>query len=160
MMERKLCSRSFSLVRDIDEAGPEMCFMEAEAYNANQDPELDRTIVEVNEEINSAIDRQVKNSSDSSNNVIMSTSQFPDFMSAVMKGLDDLNARMRLENTKLSESMKAATDEMSIKIEFANRNLSNSLTEKFREENTSLKKEFSTKLKSEILNLTGHEPAS
>jgi hypothetical protein len=51
--ERKLRSRSFSLIRDVDEAGPETSFMETEANNASQETKLDRTIVEVNEEENS-----------------------------------------------------------------------------------------------------------
>jgi hypothetical protein len=49
-------------------------------------------------------------------------------MSTVMKQFDDLKARMRSENTKLSGSIKAVFDEMSIKIEIANKNLSDSLT--------------------------------
>ena len=123
MTERKLRSKSFSLVRDVDEAGPETCFMEAGANNTSQETEMDRTIVEVNEEIKSVNDRQVKDTSDSSNNV-MSASQFQESMGTVMKGFDGLNVRMRSENTKLSESIKAATDEMSIKIEISNKNLS------------------------------------
>jgi hypothetical protein len=38
-----------------------------------------------------------------------------------MKEFDDIKARMRSENTKLSESTKAVVDEMSIKIEIANK---------------------------------------
>jgi len=45
MTERKLRSRSLSLVRDIDEAGPETSLMEAEVNNASQETELDRTTV-------------------------------------------------------------------------------------------------------------------
>jgi transcriptional regulator of met regulon len=150
MMERKLHSRSFSLVRDVDAAGLVTSFMRAEANNASQETELDRTIVELNEEVNSVNDRQVNSHSDSSNNVIMSESQFHKFMSTVMKEFDDLKARMRSEKTKLSESIKAVTDEMSIKIEIANKNLSYSLTKQIREEHASHKKEFSSKLKSEI----------
>jgi polyhydroxyalkanoate synthesis regulator phasin len=58
------------------------------------------------------------------------------------------------ENTKLAESLKAVADEMSTKIKITNKNLSDSLTKEFRQENGSLKKKFSSKLKSEILNLT------
>jgi hypothetical protein len=58
----------------------------------------------------------VRGHSDSSNNVVMSESQFHEFMSTVMKECDDLKARMRSENTKLSEGIKAITDEMSTKI--------------------------------------------
>jgi len=43
---------------------------------------------------------------------------------------------------------------MSIKIEITKNNLSESLTKQFREENGNLKKECSSKLKSEILKLT------
>jgi hypothetical protein len=53
------------------------------AYNASRETELDKTIVEVNEEMNSVIDRQVKSHSDSSNNV-MSASQFLGFMSVII----------------------------------------------------------------------------
>jgi hypothetical protein len=154
MTERTLHSTSFSLVRDVDEGGQETSFMETEANNASQETELDRTTVEVNERVNSVTDRQVRGHSDSSNNVVISASQFHEFMSTVMKEFDDLKARMKSENTELAESIKAGSDEMSIKIEIANRNLSDSLTKQFREKNESLKKEFSSKLRSEILNLT------
>jgi len=150
MTERKLRSRSYYLVRDIDEACQETFFMEAEANNASHETELDGTIVELNEEVNNVTDRQMKGHSDSSNNVVMSANQFHEFMSTVMKEFD---ARMGSENTKLAESIKAVADEMSTKIEVANQNLSESLTKEFREENKSLKKEFSSKLKAEILNL-------
>jgi hypothetical protein len=53
---------------------------------------------------------------------------------------------MRSEKTKLSESMKAVTDEMSIEIEIANKNLLGSLTKQIREEHASRKKEFPSKL--------------
>jgi len=127
--------------------------MEAEENNARQETELDGAIVELNEGVNSVTDRQVKGHSDPSNNVVMSANQFHDFMSTVMKEFDDLKARMRSENTKLAESIKAVADEMSTKTEIANKNLSDSLTKQFREEIDSLKKEFSSKLKSEILNV-------
>ena len=140
-------------MRDVDEAGQERSFMETEANNASQETELDRTIVEVNEDINSVTDRQVRAHSDSSNNVVMSASQFHEFISTVRKKFDDLKARMKSENTELAESIKSVSDEMSIKMEIANKNLSDSLIKQFREENESLKKEFSSKLKSEILNL-------
>ena len=154
MTERKLRSRSFSLVRDVDELCQETVFMEGEANNISQETELDGAIVELNGEVNSVTDRQVGGHSDSSNNVVISANQFHEFMSTVLKEFDDLKARMRSENTKLAESIKAVADEMSNKIEIANKNLSDSLTKQFREENDSLKKEFSSKLKSEISNLT------
>jgi hypothetical protein len=66
--------------------------MEAKAYNASQETELDRTIVELNKEMNIVIDRQVKNPFDASDYVIMAASQFREFMN-VMEGFDDLNAR-------------------------------------------------------------------
>ena len=128
--------------------------MEAEANNASQETEIDGTIVELNEEVNSVTDREVKSHSDSSNYVIMSASQFHKFMSTVMKEFDDLKVRMRSENTKLSESIKAVADEMSFKIEIANKNLSESVIKQFRGEIESLKKELSSKHKSEILDLT------
>jgi len=43
----------------------------------------------------------------------MPASQFHEFMSTVMKEFDYLNSRIGSENTKLSESIKAVTDEMS-----------------------------------------------
>jgi len=59
MTERTLRSRSFSLVREIDEAGQETSFVETDANNANQETELDRTIVEMNEDINTVTDGQI-----------------------------------------------------------------------------------------------------
>jgi hypothetical protein len=138
MMERKLRSRSFSLVRDV-ETCQETFFLEAKANNASQETEIDGAIVELNEEVNSVTDRQVKGHSDSSNTVAMSANQFHEFMSTVMKEFDDLKMRMRSENTKLAGSIKAVADEMSTKIEIANKNLSDSLTKQFIEENDSIK---------------------
>jgi len=74
----------------------------------------------------------------------MSASQFHEFLNTVMKEFDDLKVRMRSENGKLSESIKAVTDEISINIEIASKNLSDRVTKQFREENASLKKEFLT----------------
>jgi len=153
MMERKLWNRTFSLVRDVDEACQETFSMEAKVNDASHETELDGAIVELNEEVNSVTDRQMKGHSDSSNNVVMLANQFHEFMSTVMKEFDDLKSRMSSENTKLAESIKAVADEMSTKTEVANQNLSDSLTKQFRKENESLKKEFSSRLKSEVLNL-------
>ena len=80
MTERRLRSRSLSLVREVDEAGQETCFIETEANNTRQENELNRTMFEVNEEVNSVTDRQVNGYSDSRNNVVMSASQFHEFM--------------------------------------------------------------------------------
>jgi len=124
MTERTLRSMSFSLVRIVDEASQEASFVETEANNANQETELDRTIVEVNEDMNSVTNRQVRAHSDSSNNVVMSADQFHKVMSIVRKEFDGLKARMKSENNKLAESIKLASDEMSIKMEIANKNLS------------------------------------
>jgi hypothetical protein len=54
----------------------------------------------------------------------MSASQFHEFMSTVRKEFDDLKARIKSENTKLAESIKSLSDEMSIKMQIANKNLS------------------------------------
>jgi len=94
MMERTLHSRSFSLVRNVDEADQETSFVETEANNASQVTELNRTIVEVNEDINSVTDRQVRAHSDSSNNVAMSADQFHKFMSSVRNKFDDLTLKL------------------------------------------------------------------
>ena len=88
-----------------------------------------------------------------SNNVVMSAGQFHEFVSAVIKEFEDLKDSMRSENKKLSENIKSVTNEISSKIEVTSKNLSDSLTEQFREESESFKKEVSNKLKSEILNL-------
>ena len=64
MTERKLRSRSFSLVRGVDEPCQETVFMEGEANNASQETELDGAIVELNGEVNIVTDRQVKGHSD------------------------------------------------------------------------------------------------
>jgi hypothetical protein len=128
--------------------------MESETNNASQETELDRTTVETNDEMHNDIDRYVKDSSNSSDNVVMSARQFQELMSNVMKGFDNLNSRIESENTKLAASIKAVTEEMSNKIEIANRNLSDMLTKQFREEGAKLKEELSSKLKSEVLSLT------
>ena len=154
MTERKLRSRNFSLVRDGDEACQKTIFVEAEVNDASHETEPNGPLVELNEGVHSVTDRQMKGHSDSSNNGVMSANQFHEFMSTVMKEFDDLKSRMSSENTKLAESIKTVTDEMSTKIEVANQNLCESLTKQFGEENESLRKEFSSKLKAEILDLT------
>jgi hypothetical protein len=75
---------------------------------------------------------------ESRNDVVISASQFHEFMNAVMKEFVDLKDKMRSENTKLSENIKLVADEMSSKMEVANKNLSESLTRQFREESESL----------------------
>jgi hypothetical protein len=62
MVERKLRRMSFSLIRDVEECSSETCCAEAEANNASQVTELDRTIVEihVDEEMNTDFVRQIK----------------------------------------------------------------------------------------------------
>ena len=92
--------------------------------------------IEVDEEPNSVTDRRLE-SHDESRNEVISASQFRHFMSAVMKEFEDLKHK----NTKLSE-----------KIEVTNKNLLDSLTQQFREESESLKKEIANELKPEILN--------
>jgi len=57
MTERRLGSRSHSLVREVDETGQETCCIETEASNTRQETELDRTMFEVNEEVSSVTDR-------------------------------------------------------------------------------------------------------
>jgi len=94
MMERKLRSRSFSLERDV-ETCQETFSMEVEADNASQGTEKDGAIVELNEEVNSVTDRQVKSYSDSSNNIVMSANPFHNFISTVMNEFDDLKASVR-----------------------------------------------------------------
>jgi hypothetical protein len=88
MTERKLRSRSFSIVRDVDKIGQETPFTETEASDTGKETELDRGIVEVDEEINSVTDRQIKPSSDSSNTSVMSARQFQKFISTVQKCLE------------------------------------------------------------------------
>jgi len=64
MMERKLQSRTFSLLRDVDEACQETFSMEAEVNDTSHETELDGAIVELNEEVNGVTDRQMKGHSD------------------------------------------------------------------------------------------------
>ena len=154
MMERQLRNRRISVVGDVDEAIPETCLVETEANIASQETEIDGTIVEVNEERTNDIDGCVKDPHNLSENVVISAKQFQEFMNKVMNGFDNLNSRIESENTKLSDSIKAVSEEMSNKIEIANRNLSDMLTKQFREENAKLKEELSCKLKSEVLSLT------
>jgi hypothetical protein len=123
--------------RDVEEEHSETANMEAES-NPTQKNELGRDIGEVY----SVEDRQGNSHSDSCNNGI-SASQFQKFMSNVMKEFGDLKA-----------SIKAVSDEMTNKIEIANKNLADSLTKQFRQEHESLKKELSNKLRSDISNLT------
>jgi hypothetical protein len=96
----------------------------------------------------------VKGHSDRSNNVIISASQFQEFMGIVMKEFEDLKASMRVEKIKLAESIKAVSDKMTIKSDIENKKLSDSLTKQFREEHASRKKEISSKLTPEIASLT------
>jgi hypothetical protein len=154
MKERQLRNRRISVVGDVDEIIPQTCLVETEANIASQETEIDGTIDEVNEERNNDIDGCVKDPHNSSDNVVISARQFQDFMNQVMNGFDNLNSRIESENTKLTDSIKAVSEEMSNKIEIANRNLSDMLTKQFREENAKLKEELSCKLKSEVLNLT------
>jgi len=56
MTERKLRSKSFSLVRDVENC-QETLFVEAEANNARQETEINGAVVELNEEINSVTDK-------------------------------------------------------------------------------------------------------
>jgi hypothetical protein len=124
--------------------------MEVESNNPSQKTELCSDSVVVN----SLNDRQVDGHSDHSNNIVISANQFQEFMSIAMKEFDDLKASMRVDNNKLAESIKAVIDEMTVKIEVANKKLSDSLTKQFREEHASLKKEISSEQKSEIASLT------
>jgi DNA helicase TIP49 (TBP-interacting protein) len=116
MTEKKLRSRSFYSVKDF-ETCQDTFFMEVDAYNANQETEIDGAIVELNEEVNSVTDRQVKGHSDSGNNVVMSGILFHEFINILMTEFDNLKARMRSESIKLAESIKAVADKMSNKIE-------------------------------------------
>jgi hypothetical protein len=140
MAALKLRSRSCSFVRDCDEPWPE--------------PTIDVTNIEGNEELDRVVDMRIEGHSESRNNVVMSTSQFCEFNSAVMKEFEELKDRMRIENTKLSDNIKAVADEMALKIEVTNKNISESLLKQYREETESLKKEVSNKIRSEVLNLT------
>jgi hypothetical protein len=47
----------------------------------------------------------------------MSARQFQKFISTVRKEFGDLKAKMKAENNKPAESIKAVSDEMSIKME-------------------------------------------
>jgi hypothetical protein len=86
-----------SLGRGVGESGSETSHMVAESNNPNQGTELCRA----NVEICSVSDRQVN--SDSNNNIVMSASQFREFISTVIKEFDDWTASMRTEITKLAE---------------------------------------------------------
>jgi hypothetical protein len=68
--------------------------VESEPNNASQETELDKAIVETNDEMNNDVDRLGKDSSNSSDNVVMSARQFQEFMSNVMKWFDNLNSRI------------------------------------------------------------------
>jgi len=111
MADRQLRSRSRSLSREVD--------------GVRLGSETERAGIEVDEELNIVTVRRLESHDESSNNVVISASQFHEFTSAVMKEFEDFKDK----NTKLSE-----------KIEVANKNLSESLTKQFKEENESLMK--------------------
>jgi len=67
MKERELCDRSLSLVR---RSWPGNVSWKPKQIT-RQETELDGTTVELQEEVNSVTNRQVKGRSDSSNNVVM-----------------------------------------------------------------------------------------
>jgi hypothetical protein len=140
MADRQLRSRSRLLAREVD--------------GVRLESERDRADIEVDEEPNTATDRRMVSHDESCNNVVISASQFHEFMNAVKKEFEDLKDKMRSENTKLSQNIKPVADELSSKIGVANKNLSESLTRQFREESESLKKEIANKFKSDIFNLT------
>jgi hypothetical protein len=60
MVKRKLHRMSFSLIRDVEESSSETCCTEAEANNASQEIELDRTTVKIDEEMNAEFAWQIK----------------------------------------------------------------------------------------------------
>ena len=140
MAERQLRSRDHSVAREV--AG------------ASLRSEGDSARIDVNEELYNITDRQWEGLAESGNNAVMSASQFHEFMRAVTKEFEELKDRMKSENSKLAESIKAVAHEMSSKIEVANKDLSDSLTKQFREESENLKKEVTSKLKSEVMNMT------
>jgi hypothetical protein len=131
MADRQLLSRSRSLAREVD--------------SLRQETERDRASVEVDEELNNVTDRRLERHDELRNDVI-SASQFGQFMSEVMKQFEELKDR----NSKLAESIKSVKDEMSIKIEVVNKDLSESLTRQFREDSESIKKEITNKLKTDM----------
>jgi hypothetical protein len=108
MADKQLRSISRSLPREVD--------------GVRLGSERDRDGIGVDEEPNSVTGRRMVSHDEPSNNVVISASQFHEFMSAVMKEFEDLKDRMRPENTKLSE-----------KIEVTNKKLLESLTKQFRE---------------------------
>jgi hypothetical protein len=59
-----------------------------------------------------------------SNTAVKVSRQFQELISTVRNEFGDLKAKMKAENTKLAESIKAVSDEMSIKMEVAYKNLS------------------------------------
>jgi hypothetical protein len=84
MTERQLRSRCISVVGDVEETIADTGFNESETNNASQEAELDGAIVETNGEMYNGIDRHVKDSSNSSVNVVMSAIKFQEFMSNEM----------------------------------------------------------------------------
>jgi Sec-independent protein translocase protein TatA len=130
MAGKKLRSRSVSVAGFVEEAYSETADMEAE-LNTTQENEPGRDTGEVN-----SVEERQRNSYSESNNNGVTTSQLQEFMSNVMKEFGDLKT-----------SIKAVSDEMTFKIEIANKNLAESLTKQFREEHDSLKREFSNKLR-------------
>jgi hypothetical protein len=70
MVERQLQSRSYSVARDVD--------------GVRLESERDRAGINVDEEQNGLTDRRMESHDESSNNVVISVSQFHEFMSAVM----------------------------------------------------------------------------
>jgi len=135
MAGKKLRSRGVSSGRNVDKVVSESSRTETESLNPGSETDLDGASVE----IDSVNDRPVNGHCDSSINGGISASQFQEFMNIVMKEFSGLKNSMRSENAKLTESIKTLSEEMTIKIEVANNNLSDRLTKQFREETASLK---------------------
>jgi hypothetical protein len=66
--------------------------MEAKSINASQETEIDKAIVEINEEMNNYIDRSTKDPYTSSDNDMLAR-QFQEFMNKVMNGFDNLKEK-------------------------------------------------------------------
>src|SRR5215475_1395762 len=153
MTERTLRSKSVSIVRGVDELVQEIPVIGTDARETGKENELDRTRVEANVDINIETVRQEMAHTNSSDTAVMLARQFQEFMITVRKEFGDLKAEMKAENAKLAESIKTASDEMAIKMEIANKSLSDSLTKQFRDENEILRMEFSSELNAEVLTL-------
>jgi hypothetical protein len=123
MAERTLRSKSGSGVKGVNGIVQENPVSSAEVGETDKEVEVESTGVETNTDGNSETGRLEMADCDPNNTTVILSKQFEEFMNTVRREFKDLKAEMKAENTKLAEGIKTASDEMTVKMEVANRNL-------------------------------------